>query len=1040
MSSKAIVTRGHFKVSLWTTKLNKLFMKFTKHFNFRVTAVLLFSLVCMVVNAQDWAAIPIPADAGAGNAWIIDNDASDDFNYTFNATTTRTNFGPVSDSDKWINFFHNNYQGPGPTNWEEENVSVSGGFLRLLNDREFNNGVPVMKTFGNVTRPETRAACITGAKRVIYPVFVEAKVRVMNSALATDVWLLSPDDTQEIDIIECYGGPMSDNRNSFFAPSVHLSHHVFVRSPFKDYQPADWNSWYRKDGVTQWGGVDIRIGIYWKSPTILEYYIDGELVRVINNDAVASRLPDGTWEYTYPTAVTSTEQNGQLVRFESGQKTGYQAMTVASSLEEAKKLSEISVIDPFNYLGNDRRFSKEMDIIINTEDQSWQAEANRSPNNTEILNATDNTMLVDWIRVYKPEPTGDRARSLSFDNKSNYILSGDALPTFTIGERTEIDVTYATGIAGGIEEDLNYVATQIQQLDENDQVVGVSSFISPITGNEVNATSTSIQYEIPTTFNDGTTPIPSSANLPIGHKLKLLFYMSVDGDAAFADASEEIILDLQAPRERSITFDNKSDYILAGETVPSFELSETFDVTVTYATGISNGIEEDLGYIATMLRQVDASGATVKTSAFNVAIEGTSANAATTTYQFTIPTTYNDDSPVIRTDNLPVGHNLKLIIFMSVDGDTGFADGSEEIILTPPAPRERSITFDNKSDYILAGETVPTFDLGQTFDITTTYATGVANEVEEDLHYVATMLREVDASGAAVKTSAFNVVIEGTADNVGTSTYQFTIPTTFSDGSPVVRTSDLPVGHKLKLLVFMSVNGDTGFADGSVDIILAPPAPRNRSITFDNKSDYILSGDTDPTFELNQTVDIIVTYATGVVNEVEEDLHYVATMLRQVDGNDNPVNTSTFNVAIEGTSANAATTTYQFTIPTTFSDGSPVPTTEDLPTDNKLILLIFMSVDGDTGFAVGSSEAKIVSEGSLSVSNLKKNKEIVVSPNPFTSELLIDIDTNIPWKLYNIQGQQVLSGSSNRLKGDFLIPGLYFLSIDNKQVIKVIKN
>jgi hypothetical protein len=1014
-------------------------MKNTTKTNLRLTTTLLFCLVGLTLHAQDWTGVPIPADAGSGNEWVIDIEASDDFNYTFNSTTARTKFGPSNDSDKWINFFHNNYQGPGPTNWEEENVSVSGGFLRLLNDREFNNGVPVMKTFGNVTRPETRAACITASKRVIYPVFVEAKLRVMNSSLASDVWLLSPDDTQEIDVIEAYGGPMSDNRNSFFASTVHLSHHVFVRNPFKDYQPADWNSWYREDGVTQWGGVDIRIGVYWKSPTILEYYINGELVRVMNNDAVASRLPDGSWEYTYPAGVTSTEQNGQLEKITSGPRAGYQLMTVASSLEEAKKLSKISVIDPFNYLNNGRRFSKEMDIIINTEDQSWQAEANRSPNNTEILNATDNTMLVDWIRVYKPKPNGDRARNINFDNKSDFIHSGNSLPSFTIGEVAEIDVTYATGISGGVEEDLNYIATQIRQVDENNSVVAVSEFMAPIQGTEYNALTTSFQYEIPATFNDGITPIPTSANLPQGHKLEFYFYMSVDGDTAFANASEEILLTLQAPRERSINFDNKSDYILTGQTLPTFEINKTFDITVTYATGIVNGVEEDLGYVATMIRQVDENEATVKTSAFNVAIEGSEANAATTTYQYTIPATFSDDSPVLLSDNLPDGHSLRLLIFMSVDGDKGFADGSEEIILALPAPRERSITFDNISDYIAPGSTELTFDLGDTFDITISYATGVIEGVEEDLNYVATMIREVDASGNAVRTSAFNVVVEGSAANSATTSYQFMIPATYSDGSTVVRSEDLPDGHKIKLIIFMSVDGDTGFADGSVDIVLAPPAPRTRSITFDNKSDYILSGDTDPTFELNQTVDITLTYATGVENEVEEDLHYVATMLRQLDENGDAVKTSAFNVAIEGTAANAATTTYQFTIPATFVDASPVPTSANLPTGHKLVLLIFMSVDADTGFANGSVDAIIVGEGTLSAESIVKNDKIIVAPNPFINNLKIGSDANISWKLYNTLGLEVLKGNSNILNGDFLTPGMYFLAVDNKKVIRVLK-
>ncbi len=1005
-------------------------------------------LIYNTINAQDWSAIPIPANAGVGNEWVLDDEASDDFNYTFNATTSRTTFGPASNPNKWTNFFHNNFQGPGPTNWEENNISVSGGYLRILNDRDFINGEPVTKTYkdgGYVTRPETQAGCITASKRVIYPVFIEASLQVMNSSIASDIWLLSPDDTEEIDIIESYGGAMSDNRNAFFASRVHLSHHVFIRSPFTDYQPRDWNSWHTQNGVSQWGGRTVRIGLYWKSPTILEYYIDGNLVRIIDNDAIASLLPDGTWEYTYPAGVTSTEKNGELQLISGGLRAGFQEMNTASSLAEAKQLSEISVIDPFNYLENGRRFSKEMDIIINTEDQSWQATANRSPNNTEILNTDDNTMLVDWIRVYKPVSMGDRVRSLTFDNKSNYIPSGDVLPAFSIGEIAEIDVTYATGINSGVEEDLHYIATQIRQLDENGTVVGISDFIAPINGNQANATTTSFQYEIPSTFNDGVTSIPTSADLPTGHKLELFLDMSVNAGSDFENVAEEITLNPPAPiddRTRFVSFDNKSDYVLAGETLPTFELGQTIDLTVSYATGITNGVEEDLSYVATMLRQLDENGQNFKTSNFNAVILDDAVNKDTVDYQFTIPSTFDDGSVVPTSEDLPDGHKLVLLIFMSVDNDAVLASGSEDIILIPLQPRNRFVTFTNISNYIAPGETVPTLDVGQTLNITVDYATGVsASGVEEDLGYIATMLRELDENGQVVKTSAFNAVVSGDASNRGTASYQFTIPSTYSEGSSVIKTEDLPEGHRIVLLIFMSVDNDAALASGSEDIILAPPAPRDRTISFDNINDYILAGETLPTFELNQNINLTITYGTGVANDVEEDLGYIAVMLRQLDESGQIVNTSNFNVAINNNASNAGTIDYQFTIPSTFADDSLIPTTTDLPEDHQLVLLIFMSVDSDSGFADANTHAIIVEEGVLSIQSnkTKDNNTIVVSPNPFTDVLQIETNTNIPWELYNLQGQKVLSGVSKTVQAGVLPPGLYLLSVDNKSMVKVIK-
>ncbi len=388
-----------------TTKLKGLLMVFLLNF-------------VLIANAQlDFGGTALPSRLGNANNWTLDTAASDDFNYTFNPTNNNADFGP-SGQNKWNNFFHNGWEGPGATKWQRNHVAVSGGNLNLWASRRFfndNTSTPYTKTFDfggqNVTRPETISGCVTSKTRVIYPVFVEASLRIMNSTLATDIWLLSPDDKEEIDIIEAYGGAGSDGRNAYFAERIHLSHHVFIRPPnFRDYQPSDFNSWYRQSGVSQWGGRLVRIGVYWKSPTVLEYYIDGNLVRVLDNDAIASRTVNGTWEYTYPGGVTSTGQDGQLNRGADG----FQSMTVSSTssnfeqsrLNTAKNQSNISVIDPFNYLSNGRQFSREMDIIINVEDQSWQAAANRSPNNTEIQNFNDNLMLVDWIRVLKPNSGG----------------------------------------------------------------------------------------------------------------------------------------------------------------------------------------------------------------------------------------------------------------------------------------------------------------------------------------------------------------------------------------------------------------------------------------------------------------------------------------------------------------------------------------------------------------------------------------------------------------------------------------------------------
>ncbi|WP_200825176.1 family 16 glycosylhydrolase [Aquimarina sp. AU119] len=343
----------------------------------------------------DWEGIAVPASAGEGKSWKLQSDSSDDFNYSFAATSAEATFG-----NKWTNFYHNNWEGPGPTKWVRQNVSVSGGELQIKasrNDGEMKSFDVDCDTDGVTetwTLPTTRAGCITSTKRVLYPVYIEARVRVANAVTASDVWLLSPDDTQEIDIIEAYGGKGEDDRNVWLAERVHLSHHTFIRDPFQDYQPTDIGSWWRKDGVNQWGGKWVRVGVYWRDPKHLEYYIDGEHVRTLSDNAFASRDINGNWQYTYPKPL----EGGIIPKGGNG----FQATNTATSLEEAQNSSTTSVIDPLNYLANGMNLDKEMDIIINVEDQNWNACNGRTPKDSEIQNTDDHTFKVDWIRVYKP--------------------------------------------------------------------------------------------------------------------------------------------------------------------------------------------------------------------------------------------------------------------------------------------------------------------------------------------------------------------------------------------------------------------------------------------------------------------------------------------------------------------------------------------------------------------------------------------------------------------------------------------------------------
>lgn len=301
-----------------------------------------------MLTAQDWAAYEVPANAGEGMTWALQSEVSDDFNYTSDADEKSDEF-----KAKWTDFYHNNWTGPAPTVWKRNHSYVADGKLKLKSSRTEGETTTISSGGQSYTLPTTNLACITSQHRIKYPVYVECYVKIMNSVLASDVWLLSPDDTQEIDICEAYGGERYTN-DWFSNKRLHLSHHVFIRSPFADWQPSDEGSFYT-DGTTVWSNDYHRIGVYWKDPWNLEYYVDGQLVRTRSGKNQID-----------PNYYTNAVNQGDT---DNDTRTG---------------------------------LSKEMDIIINTEDQTWRAIQGLSPTDRELGLEDDNTFNVDWIRIYKP--------------------------------------------------------------------------------------------------------------------------------------------------------------------------------------------------------------------------------------------------------------------------------------------------------------------------------------------------------------------------------------------------------------------------------------------------------------------------------------------------------------------------------------------------------------------------------------------------------------------------------------------------------------
>ncbi|TNJ46214.1 family 16 glycosylhydrolase [Tamlana fucoidanivorans] len=266
-------------------------------------------------------------DPGNGKMWVIQPEFSNEFEYS---DKTDSQF-----SDDWQDSFFNGWTGPKKsgtattsTVYTPENSSIQDGKLVYKATIDGNN---------------VHTGCVTSKAKVGYPLYMEARAKISESSLATAVWLLSEDSTQEIDNLEAYGS----KDNDYFSKRLHLSHHTFIRDPFQDYQPKGPETYYADGKGTQWADDYHNYGILWLDPWTLKYYVDGELVR-----------------------ETPTDE-----------------------------------IDPLNYT-NGTGLNKDMYLIISAAAQPWRETVGQVEDYTtdpSVISEARSTSKFEYIRTYKPE-------------------------------------------------------------------------------------------------------------------------------------------------------------------------------------------------------------------------------------------------------------------------------------------------------------------------------------------------------------------------------------------------------------------------------------------------------------------------------------------------------------------------------------------------------------------------------------------------------------------------------------------------------------
>lgn len=255
---------------------------------------------------------------GVDKKWVLQENVSNEFDE-----------GLTSDAfvNDWQNKFFNGWKGPGDTRYTPESATIVDGEL-----------IFTAKIVGSTIQ----TGCISTKEKVGYPMYMEARVKISKSVLSTAVWMLSDDSTEEIDNLEAYGYEGHD----WYAKRLHLSHHVFIREPFQDYQPTSDATWYADAHNTIWSDDYHDYGVLWMSPTELSYYVDGVLVRTV----------------------------------------------------------PASEIDPNNYT-NGNGLTKPMYVILSQAAQPWR-EGTTFDDFFEEVSVTNTDMTktyFDWVRVYQPE-------------------------------------------------------------------------------------------------------------------------------------------------------------------------------------------------------------------------------------------------------------------------------------------------------------------------------------------------------------------------------------------------------------------------------------------------------------------------------------------------------------------------------------------------------------------------------------------------------------------------------------------------------------
>ena len=433
-----------------------------------------------------------------------------------------------------------------------------------------------------------------------------------------------------------------------------------------------------------------------------------------------------------------------------------------------------------------------------------------------------------------------RASYVNFANRSDYFIEGTDEMEVTIGMEMPMTIEYHTMITdAGVEQQLVQVAVRIRERDAAGNRINAneSAFVAPITaaGGGENSDTTTVTFTVPEQ-TVSMMAIMLSRDLPAGHYHTfdiILVEEAVGGGRNFTEdqGRVQIVTELGTSggggggnmlevRDRFVQLLNQGDFIEPGDgDVLTLLPDQMVNFNLAYATAVEDLggtlTEEDLIGLNVRISRLDASGNTIAQNQFagGQLVFNSGPNTDTVTVPYTVVTTLADGSSFPLSADLPAGESylLRFILITQSPGEANeFLEATYPLQLGPagnggggPEDRAEFVSWDNADAFVPAGDSLPNFMIGQTVNMTISYATEVTGGVEADLDYVAVELQQLDETGNIVQRGTFNVVVGDDAPNTGTVDYAFTVPATYSDNTTLVpNTSMLPAGHSLRLAVF----------------------------------------------------------------------------------------------------------------------------------------------------------------------------------------------------------------------------------------------